>query len=82
MRESIKEKIEIIDKLLLDPFNPEPLERALAELLEELKTLDKEEALELNAWLNELYKRLEENHKTALGWLEELSKRSNQGLKA
>ncbi len=82
MRESLREKIKEVEGLLLNPFDPYSLENTLQELLKEMQNITEDEARELSAWLNTLYKRLEENYRIALGWLEELSKMEGGGFKA
>lgn len=79
MRERLKEKIQKIEELMNNPFNPYPLEEAFQDLIKDLKDLSQEEAKELYQWLNKAYARLEENYKIALGWLEELAKEEKRG---
>ncbi len=79
MRDALKRKLQSIEEMLCDPFNPYPLEKAIEGLMDDLKNLSTEEAQEIYKWLNYVYQRLEENHKIALGWLEDVAKWGEKG---
>ncbi len=70
-----KEKLKRLERLSLDPFNPEPLREALEDILKKAPELSKEEQKELAVFLQDLKKRIEENYNLCFGWMEEVLKR-------
>ncbi len=70
-----KEKLKRLERLSLDPFNPEPLREELEELLKELPNMSGEDRRELASFLQRLKNQLEENYQICFGWMEEVFKR-------
>lgn len=67
---TIKERLARVEKLALNPFDPEPLIRELEGLIEEIPNMDREELEELYSFLERLKRRLEENYSICFGWIE------------
>ncbi len=72
---NFKERLDSIEKLSLDPFNPEPLREELEELLKRLPEMGKEELEELSIFFEKLKARIEENYHICFGWMEDIFKK-------
>ncbi len=70
----LKERLKRIERLALDPFNPEALKVELEKLMEDIPSMKREELEELRDFLHTLKKRLEENYTICFGWVEKALK--------
>lgn len=73
--EDFKEKLKSLERLSLDPFNPEPLRKELEDILEKVPQMSKEELEELSLFFEKLKKRLEENYRICFGWMDDIFKK-------
>lgn len=73
--EELREKLKRLEKLSLDPFDPEPLKEELEELLRRIPEMNRDELEELNLFLQKLKSRVEENYHTCFGWIESALKK-------
>ncbi len=73
--EDFKEKLKSLERLSLDPFNPEPLRKELEDILEKVPQMSKEELEDLSLFFEKLKKRLEENYRICFGWMDDIFKK-------
>lgn len=74
MEKDLRERLEKIKKLSLDPFNTEALRVELESLIKDLPNMKPEELIEVRVFLQELNARLEENYTICFGWVEKALK--------
>ena len=78
MEKDLRERLEKIKKLSLDPFNPEALRVELESLIKDLPNMTPEELMDVREFLQDLKVRLEENYTICFGWME---KALNEGFR-